>query len=64
MYWGKLNMVQHFPEFKRKNQHNQKRNMSKQASIFKLIGRLARIVLVMVHKGDKYRMEEGSQITA
>lgn len=64
LYWGMLNMVQHHPDFRKRHQQNQAKGMTKQASIFKLIGKLARIVVAMVNQGEMYRSEEQGQMAA
>lgn len=58
LYFGMLNLVGHHPDFKRWHKHNQNRGMKKQASLFKLIGKLARILVGMVQRGEMYRSEE------
>ncbi|WP_212963368.1 transposase, partial [Cohnella xylanilytica] len=45
LYLGMLSLVRHHPDFKRWHQQNQKKGMTKQASVFKLIGKLARILI-------------------
>ena len=55
LYWGMLSLVQQNPDFKRWHAHNQAKGMKKQASLFKLIGKLARILIGMVQRGETYR---------
>lgn len=56
LYLGMLNLVKNHSDFKRWHQENQKRGMKKNASIFKLIGKLARILIGMVQRGENYRV--------
>jgi len=55
LYFGMLSLVSHHPDFKRRHEENQKRGMKKNASIFKLIGKFARILIGMVQRGETYR---------
>jgi len=55
LYFGILSLVSHHPDFKRWHKKNQGRGMKKNASIFKLIGKLARILIGMVYRGETYR---------
>lgn len=64
LYLGTLNLVRHHSDFRRWHQHNQSKGMTKQASIFKLIGKLARILVGMVRNGEMYRSQEQSQVAA
>ncbi|XID90363.1 IS110 family transposase [Paenibacillaceae bacterium WGS1546] len=64
LYIGMLNLVGHHPDFKRWHQNNQKKGMKKQASLFKLIGKLARIVVGMVQHEEVYRTEDRSPSAA
>ncbi|MNG26476.1 hypothetical protein D3C84_1114730 [compost metagenome] len=56
-------MRQH-PDFKRWHAHNQAQGMKKQASIFKLIGKLARILIGMVQRGETYRNASAAPVAA
>lgn len=55
LYWGMLSLVRDNPDFKHGHAQNQRRGMSKMASLFKLIGKLARILIGMVQRGETYR---------
>jgi len=55
LYFGMLSLVGHHPDFKRWHKRNQERGMKKQASLFKLIGKLARILVGMVQREETYR---------
>lgn len=55
LYWGMLSLVKLNPDFKRWHANNQAKGIKKQASLFKLIGKLARILIGMVQQGETYR---------
>lgn len=55
LYLGMLSLIGHHPDFKRWHKDNQAKGMKKQASLFKLIGKLARILVGMVQRGETYR---------
>ncbi|PZD95757.1 IS110 family transposase [Paenibacillus sambharensis] len=55
LYWGMLSLVQRHPDFKQWHANNRARGMKKQASLFKLIGKLARILVGMAQRGESYR---------
>jgi transposase len=57
LYLAMLNLVQHHPDFKRWHERNLRKGMKKMASIFKLMGKLARMVVGMVRHGETYRPE-------
>lgn len=57
LYLGMLNLVGQHPDFRRWHLRNQEKGMAKQASVFKLLGKLARIVIGMVQRGETYRPE-------
>lgn len=57
LYLGMLSLVRHHPDFKRWHEQNQKKGMTKQASVFKLIGKFARILIGMIQRGESYRSE-------
>ncbi|MNR13706.1 Transposase IS116/IS110/IS902 family protein [compost metagenome] len=64
LYWGMLSLVRQNPDFKRWHAHNQAQGMKKQASIFKLIGKLARILIGMVQRGETYRNASAAPVAA
>jgi transposase len=64
LYLGMLGLVNHNPDFKRWHEHNQKKGMKKIASFFKLIGKLARIMIGMVQKGERYRSGPSAPLAA
>lgn len=55
LYLATVNLVGHNDDFKRWHEHNQNKGMKKSASLFKLIGKLARIVVGMARRGETYR---------
>lgn len=57
LFLGMLTLVQQHPDFKRWHENNQRKGMTKMASLMKLIGKLARIVIGMVQSGEAYRSE-------
>jgi transposase len=58
LYWGTLSLVNQNPEFKQMHQRNQQKGMTKMASLFKCIGKLARILIGMVQRGELYRPKQ------
>jgi len=58
LYLGMISLVRQHPDFKHWHEHNVAKGMKKQASIFKLIGKLARILIGMVQRGETYRGEQ------
>uniref|UniRef100_UPI0023EC43DA transposase n=2 Tax=Paenibacillus thermotolerans TaxID=3027807 RepID=UPI0023EC43DA len=64
LFLGVLNLVRVHPDFRRWHENNQKRGMKKSASIYKLIGKLARIVIGMVQRGESYCSENLSPLAA
>jgi transposase len=57
LYLAMISLVGQHLDFKQWHTRNQAKGMSKQASIFKLIGKLARILIGMIHRGESYRSE-------
>jgi transposase len=55
LFLGVVGLVQKNPEFKRWHAENQAKGMKKMASIYKLIGKLARIMVGMIQRGETYR---------
>lgn len=55
LYLGMLNLVRQNADFRQWHAYNQRKGMSKMKSIFKLIGKLARILIGMVQRGEMYR---------
>jgi transposase len=64
LYLGMVSLVGQHPDFKRWHARNQAKGMTKQASIFKLIGKLARILIGMIQRGESYRSETSVQPAA
>jgi transposase len=64
LYLGMVSLVGQHPDFKRWHARNQAKGMSKQASIFKLIGKLARILIGMIRHGETYRSDRSAQPAA
>lgn len=59
MYLATLTLVGTNPIFRRLHENNvQVKHMSKQQSIFKLLGKLARILIGMVHSGESFTPEK------
>lgn len=61
LYLGMLSLVRQNSDFKHWHARNQLKGMSKMYSIFKLIGKLARILIGMIQRGEMY--SSGSQDT-
>lgn len=55
LYLVMLSLVGRHPDFKRWHLANQKKEISKQASLFKLIGKLCRMLVGMTRHGQTYR---------
>jgi transposase len=64
LYLGMISLVRQHPDYKRWHEHNVARGMRKQASIFKLIGKLARTLVGMVQRGESYHSEHESLTAA
>ncbi|QKS47016.1 IS110 family transposase (plasmid) [Paenibacillus cellulosilyticus] len=64
LYMGILNLVKQNADFKKWHVQNQMRGMTKMASIFKLMGKLARILIGMVQRGETYRSQLHDVIAA
>ncbi|UQZ85070.1 Transposase IS116/IS110/IS902 family protein [Paenibacillus konkukensis] len=64
LFLGVLNLVRYNEDFKRWHEHNVAKGMKKQASIFKLIGKWARITIGMVQRGEEYRSAHEAAIPA
>lgn len=62
LFLGVLNLVRQNADFKRWHEHNQKKGMTKMASIFKLHGKLARIIVGMVQRGESYCAKSDLQV--
>lgn len=62
LYVGMLNLIQQNPDFKQWHAYNQRKGMSKMKSMFKLIGKLARILIGMVQRGETYRSHTSQAI--
>jgi transposase len=59
LYLAMLTLVCNHPAFKRWHEHNVKvLRMKKQKSIFKLIGKLARIIVALAHSGEAFNESE------
>lgn len=61
LYLGTMQLICHNPDFARWHQRNQQKGMTKMASLFKLIGKLSRMVIGMVQRGEPYRPAEALQ---
>jgi len=57
LFLGMLGLVRQHPDFKRWHAQNQKKGMQKMASLFKLIGKLGRVIIGMIQRGEPYRAE-------
>lgn len=64
LYLATLGLVSNHPVFKAWHDHNvQVKQMKKQRSIFKLLGKLVRILVALAHNGESFSMERTSTIT-
>lgn len=64
LYLATLNLVANHPAFKAWHHHNvHVKKMKKQRSIFKLIGKLARILVAIAHSGETFNKEHASVTT-
>lgn len=57
LFLAVVGLVGHNPEFARMHQENQRRGKKKMESLFKLIGKLCRIMVGMATSGEMYRSE-------
>ncbi|MFC7153830.1 transposase, partial [Cohnella cellulosilytica] len=64
LYLGMLNLVRQNADFRQWHAYNQRKGMSKMKSIFKLIGKLARILIGMVQRGETYRSATSQDLVA
>nr|WP_223275545.1 IS110 family transposase [Paenibacillus elgii] len=59
LYLATVQLDWNNPVFRHLHEHNvQEKKMKKQQSIFKLIGKLARILVVIVQRGEKFTPEK------
>ena len=59
LYLATVQLVWNNPVFRHLHEHNvQEKKMKKQQSIFKLIGKLARILVGIVQRGEKFTPEK------
>jgi transposase len=58
LYWGVMSLVGQNLEFKSLHKRNQQKGMTKMASLFKCIGKLARVIIGMVQRGEVYRPDQ------
>ncbi|BBI36647.1 IS110 family RNA-guided transposase [Cohnella abietis] len=59
LFLSVLRLVRHHPDFKNWHKRNQLNGMTKLKSVFKLIGKLARLVIGMVQRGEMYESKLG-----
>jgi transposase len=64
LFMGTLALVRQNPDFKQRHEHNQLKGMPKMRSIIKLIGKLARIVIGMIQRGETYRSPMRDSVAA
>ncbi|MDQ6422320.1 transposase, partial [Paenibacillus sp. LHD-117] len=64
LFMGMLNLVKQHPDFKHWHEQNQRKGMPKMKSVFKLIGKLARIVVGMVQRGETYQSKQQNAVAA
>ena len=64
LYLGMLNLVRQNADFRQWHAYNQRKGMSKMKSMFKLIGKLARILIGMVQRGETYRSATSQDLVA
>lgn len=57
LYMGIVHLLKHNADFKNWHICNQRKGMSKMKSLFNLIGKLARIVIGMMQRGETYRTQ-------
>lgn len=57
LYLAMVSLVGQHRDFKRWHEQNQQKGMTKMASLFKLIGKLARIMIGIIRRGETYRSE-------
>ncbi len=58
LYLATIQLVGNNPVFQKLNENNvQVKHMKKQQSIFKLLGKLARIIISIIHKGETFSPE-------
>jgi transposase len=55
LFLAVISLVRQHPDFKRWHAQNQAKGMKKRESIFKLIGKLAHILIGMIQRGETYR---------
>ena len=55
LYLAMLHLVGQHPDFKAWHAQNQRNGMTKMKSLFKLIGKLARIVIGLIQRGEMYQ---------
>lgn len=61
LYLAVMSLIVHNPAFKEWHRHNvEVRKMKKQRSIFKLIGKLARILVAMAHKSETFQPNQAA----
>lgn len=61
LYLAMMTLIRQNPDFSRWHQQNQAKGMTKMASLFKCIGKFARIVIGMVQRGESYLPAENQQ---
>jgi transposase len=65
LFLAALSLIRLNPEFQKYHEYNVKiKGMKKMASVFKVIGKLARILVGMVQRGESYRPEHFAQAAA
>ncbi|WP_244951359.1 IS110 family transposase [Paenibacillus thiaminolyticus] len=64
LYLAVMNLVAHHPSFKKWHRQNvEVRKMKKQRSVFKLIGKLARILVAMARTGEAFQEGRANPLT-
>lgn len=64
LFMGVLSLVRQHSDFKYWHEQNQRKGMPKMKSIFKLIGKLARIVVGMIQRGETYQSKQRDVMVA
>ncbi|EFM08660.1 transposase IS116/IS110/IS902 family protein [Paenibacillus curdlanolyticus YK9] len=64
LYLGVLGLVRQHPDFKYWHTRNQAKGMSRMYSIFKLMGKLARIIIGMIQRGETYQGQMPQAVAA
>lgn len=64
LYLAMLHLVGQHPDFKAWHARNQRKGMAKMKSLFKLLGKLARIVIGLIQRGELYQSSAHEGVAA